>query len=119
MAAPGDNVILSCHVKPAINVAGLTVEWSRPDLKPDPRDRLSRVGYVHLYRHTDEVLDMKISSYIGRTELFTDGLRQGNISLKIINVTHADKGRYKCFIPKLKSRKQFSVVHLVIGELIC
>ncbi|XP_044038868.1 myelin-oligodendrocyte glycoprotein-like [Siniperca chuatsi] len=114
VAAPGDDVVLPCHVEPQINVAGLTVEWSRPDLQPDPSDRLSRVEYVHVYRNTREILDMKLSSYVRRTALFTDGLRQGNISLKITNVTLADEGNYKCFIPKLKSRMQYSIVYLVI-----
>ncbi|XP_051256042.1 uncharacterized protein LOC127363533 isoform X4 [Dicentrarchus labrax] len=114
IAAPGDDVILPCHVVPQVNVAGLTVEWSRPDIQPDPKDRLSRVEYVHLYRDTREDTDMKLSTYVRRTELFTDGLRQGNISLKIMNVTLEDKGRYRCFIPKLKSRIKFSIVHLVV-----
>uniref|UniRef100_A0A8C4DYC4 Ig-like domain-containing protein n=1 Tax=Dicentrarchus labrax TaxID=13489 RepID=A0A8C4DYC4_DICLA len=118
IAAPGDDVILPCHVVPQVNVAGLTVEWSRPDIQPDPKDRLSRVEYVHLYRDTREDTDMKLSTYVRRTELFTDGLRQGNISLKIMNVTLEDKGRYRCFIPKLKSRIKFSIVHLVVGELV-
>uniref|UniRef100_A0A8P4K2C8 Ig-like domain-containing protein n=1 Tax=Dicentrarchus labrax TaxID=13489 RepID=A0A8P4K2C8_DICLA len=76
IAAPGDDVILPCHVVPQVNVAGLTVEWSRPDIQPDPKDRLSRVEYVHLYRDTREDTDMKLSTYVRRTELFTDGLRQ-------------------------------------------
>ncbi|XP_078132491.1 myelin-oligodendrocyte glycoprotein-like [Sander vitreus] len=114
VAAPGDDVILPCHVEPPETVAGLTVEWSRPDRQPDPRDRLSRVEYVHLYRDTREVPDMKISSYVGRTELFTEGLRHGNISLKIMNVTLADKGRFRCFIPKLNGQIQSSVVQLVV-----
>ncbi|XP_035849693.1 myelin-oligodendrocyte glycoprotein-like isoform X3 [Sander lucioperca] len=114
VAAPGDDVILPCHVEPPENVVGLTVEWSRPDRQPDPRDRLSRVEYVHLYRDTREVPDMKISSYVGRTELFTEGLRHGNISLKITNVTLADKGKFRCFIPKLNGQIQSSVVQLVV-----
>lgn len=114
LAAPGDDVILQCHVEPKFNVAGLTVEWSRPDRRPDPNDRLSRVEYVHLYRDAHEVPDMKIPSYIGRTALFTDGLKEGNISLRITNVTQEDEGRYRCFIPKLKSRTKSSIVHLIV-----
>ncbi|CAI5685675.1 myelin-oligodendrocyte glycoprotein [Oreochromis niloticus] len=114
VAAPGDDVILPCQVEPAFNVAGLTVEWSKPDLRPDPNDRLSRVEYVHLYRDAHEVPDMKLPSYIGRTALFTDGLREGNISLRITNVTQEDEGRYRCFIPKLKSQTRFSVVRLIV-----
>ncbi|XP_070786028.1 butyrophilin-like protein 2 isoform X1 [Enoplosus armatus] len=121
IAAPGDDVILPCHVEPSFNVEGLTVEWSKPDLKPDPSDRLSRVEYVHLYRGRSEDPDMKIQSYVKRTELFADGLKRGNVSLKIKNVTLADVGRYRCFIPKLKSKVKDSVVQLVVAlsELIC
>ncbi|KAE8279393.1 Myelin-oligodendrocyte glycoprotein Precursor [Larimichthys crocea] len=115
VAVQGDDVILPCHVEPRVSMVRYTVEWSRPDLKPDPNDRLSRVEYVHLYRDSREVPDMKISSYVKRTALFTEGLIHGNISLKIINVTLEDRGRYKCFIPKLKgSTEQFSIVHLVV-----
>ncbi|XP_018537452.1 myelin-oligodendrocyte glycoprotein [Lates calcarifer] len=114
IAAPGYDVILPCHLEPAIDVQGFTVEWSKPDLKPDPSDRLSRVEYVHLYRDRREVPDMKIPSYIRRTALFTDDMKHGNISLKIMNVTSEDEGRYKCFIPKLRSPVKFSIVRLVV-----
>ncbi|KAI3375486.1 hypothetical protein L3Q82_003821 [Scortum barcoo] len=114
IAAPGDDVILPCHLEPHFNVEGLTVEWSKPDLKPDPSDRLSRVDYVHLYRNRREDPDMKLRSYFGRTSLFTDELKRGNISLKIMNVTLADEGRYKCLIPKLKSTVKESIVQLVV-----
>lgn len=113
VAAQGDDVVLPCRVEPQTNVARYTVEWSRPDLKPDPNDRLSRVEYVHLYRDSREVPDMKISSYAQRTALFAEGLVYGDISLKIMNVTLEDRGRYKCFIPKLKSStEKFSILHL-------
>ncbi|XP_067436737.1 butyrophilin subfamily 2 member A2-like [Thunnus thynnus] len=116
ITSPGDDVILPCHLDPEFNVQGQTVEWSKPDLKPDPSDRLSRVEYVHLYRNRREVPDMKIPAYLSRTELFTDELERGNISLKIMNVTLADEGRYRCLVPKLKSRVKFAIVRLVIVE---
>ncbi|KAI4800450.1 hypothetical protein KUCAC02_009678 [Chaenocephalus aceratus] len=47
-ASEGDDVILPCSVSPDYNVEDLTVEWSLPDLKPDPSDRLSRVDYVRV-----------------------------------------------------------------------
>lgn len=119
VAALGDDVILPCHVEPRVNVAGLTVEWSKFDLQHDPTDGPVHVEYVHLYRHAREDADMKSSSYIQRTELFADGLRHGNVSLKIANVTLADKGRYRCNLPKLRGHMQSSVIHLVVGELIC
>ncbi|KAM4537250.1 butyrophilin subfamily 3 member A2-like isoform 2-T3 [Odontesthes bonariensis] len=116
VASPGNDVILPCHVEPTFNTVDLTVEWSKPDLRPDPNDRLGRVDYVHLYRDNREVLDMKIPSYIGRTTLSADGMTQGNVALKITNVTAADEGRYKCFIPKLKGRTRSSIVHLTVAK---
>ncbi|XP_039902070.1 butyrophilin subfamily 2 member A2-like isoform X1 [Simochromis diagramma] len=118
ITSPGDDVILSCHVEPKFNVARLTVEWSRPDRHPDPNGHLSRVEYVHLYRHNKEMTDMKLPSYFGRTALFTDGLREGNISLRITNVTQEDEGRYRCFIPKLKSQTRSLIVHLMVAKTV-
>ncbi|XP_024655948.2 myelin-oligodendrocyte glycoprotein [Maylandia zebra] len=114
IASPGDDVILPCQLVPMFDVQGLTVEWSKPDLKPDPSDRLSRVEYVHLYRDRKEVPDMKMASYFRRTELFMDDMKHGNISLKILNVSEEDNGRYRCFIPKLRSRVKAAVVELVV-----
>ncbi|XP_013121243.1 CD276 antigen isoform X3 [Oreochromis niloticus] len=116
IAAPGDDVILPCHLAPMFDVQGLTVEWSKPDLKPDPSDRLSRVEYVHLYRDRKEVPDMKMASYFRRTELFMDAMKHGNISLKILNVSEEDNGRYRCFIPKLRSTVKAAIVELVVDS---
>uniref|UniRef100_A0A3B4H861 Immunoglobulin V-set domain-containing protein n=1 Tax=Pundamilia nyererei TaxID=303518 RepID=A0A3B4H861_9CICH len=74
--------------------------------------------YVHLYRDRQEVPDMKMASYFRRTELFMDDMKHGNISLKILNVSEEDNGRYRCFIPKLRSRVKAAVVELVVGEKI-
>ncbi|KAK9525215.1 hypothetical protein VZT92_017537 [Zoarces viviparus] len=111
VAAPGDDVVLPCHVEPPLDVAAMTVVWLRPDLKPDPEDRLSRVEYVHFYRNRRDFPDMKISSFRNRTTLFKDGLTRGNISLKITNVTLSDEGRFQCFIPTLDKS---SIVLLVV-----
>ncbi|XP_076581407.1 myelin-oligodendrocyte glycoprotein-like [Chaetodon auriga] len=110
VAAPGDDVILPCLVEPRHNVAGLTVEWS----KPDTGNRPGPVEYVHVYRHAREDADTMSSTYIRRTELFMEGLQQGNASLKILNVTLADRGRYRCNLPKLGGQRHSSVVDLVV-----
>lgn len=117
LAAPGDTVVLPCHLEPTFDVRGLTVEWSRLDRKPDPNDRLSRVEYVHLYRDKMEVPDMKIASYVGRTQLCADAMKHGDISLKITNVSTVDSGRYRCFVPKLHSRIKSAVLELLVGEI--
>ncbi|XP_029029157.2 myelin-oligodendrocyte glycoprotein-like isoform X1 [Betta splendens] len=113
-SAPGDDVVLRCHLEPPVDIQALTVEWSKPDLQPDPWDPLRRVQYVHVHRNGGEVTDMKLRSYAGRTELLTEQLRHGNVSLKILNVTLADAARYRCFIPKLKSAVREATVQLVV-----
>ncbi len=116
VAVVGDDVFLPCHLEPQRNMERFTVEWSKPDLKPDPSDWLKGVEYVYLYRGRREVKDMKMQSYDGRTDLPVDNLRQGNISLKILNVSLEDGGRYRCFVPQLKSDVKESIVTLVVGE---
>ncbi|XP_028261520.1 myelin-oligodendrocyte glycoprotein-like [Parambassis ranga] len=113
-AAPGDDVILTCHLEPDLNLAERTVEWSKPDLPPDPRDRLKGEKYVSLYRHYKEDPNMQMEAYRGRTMLFKDELKHGNISLKIVNVSEEDGGRYRCYIPKLKGWTRSSIVSLII-----
>ncbi|XP_031169812.2 butyrophilin subfamily 1 member A1-like isoform X2 [Sander lucioperca] len=111
VALLGDDVILPCHVEPQLNVEELTVEWWRPDVPPDPRDPQSDYRYVHRYHDKHHEEDMKKPAYAGRTELFTDGLKHGNISLKISNVKLSDQGRYRCQIPQLA---RASVIMLLV-----
>ncbi|XP_074518057.1 myelin-oligodendrocyte glycoprotein-like [Halichoeres trimaculatus] len=113
-AAPGENVTLPCHVEPEYDVQGLTIEWSKPDLKKDPTDPRSGVKYVLLYRFKREVPQVKIRSYVGRTSLSPDSLKRGDVSLQILNLTLEDQGRYRCYIPLLKSRVREVVIQLEV-----
>ncbi|XP_033970126.1 trichohyalin-like [Trematomus bernacchii] len=88
----GGDIILPCYLVPAINVADLTLEWTRPDM--DPR-------FVHVMRLGHELVDKKHKLFKGRTSMFTDELKNGNISLKLSNVQLSDQGKYRCFIPEL------------------
>lgn len=108
VAASGDSVVLPCHLEPSINVEETVVEWTRQDP--------SHVTFVHVYRDHVEVMDMKTASYRGRTALFIGELKHGNISLRITEVTEADEGSYRCFIPTLRSPVKDSTVRLVISE---
>nr|XP_040038721.1 myelin-oligodendrocyte glycoprotein-like isoform X2 [Gasterosteus aculeatus aculeatus] len=116
VASPGADAVLPCRLQPAFDVVSLTLEWSMADLKPDPADPLSRVGYVHLYRGGSEVPDMKIQAFAGRTELLADALKDGDVSLRIKRVTAADQGRYRCHIPKLPGPLKELVVELLVEQ---
>ncbi|XP_034756984.1 uncharacterized protein LOC117962051 [Etheostoma cragini] len=103
VAAQGDDVILPCHVEPQLDVEEMKVDWFRPDVPPDPADPQSNYRYVHRYHDKHHEEDMKNPSYAGRTEMFPDGLKHGNISLKIRDVRRSDRGLYSCQVPHLGS----------------
>uniref|UniRef100_A0A671UVB0 Butyrophilin subfamily 3 member A2-like n=1 Tax=Sparus aurata TaxID=8175 RepID=A0A671UVB0_SPAAU len=105
VALVGEDIILPCHLEPAMDASELTVEWARPDL--DPR-------FVHVWRDGVELENKKHQFYKGRTFLFTEELKRGNISLNISNVRISDQGTYRCFIPGLS---RSSLAKLVVGSV--
>ncbi|XP_038587682.1 uncharacterized protein LOC119912525 isoform X1 [Micropterus salmoides] len=105
LAVVGDDIILPCHLEPAMDVASTAVEWSRPDLKP---------RFVHVKRSGQELLDDQHPSYRGRTSLFNKKLQDGDISLKLSKVKLSDRGTYRCFVPILN---RDSTVELFFGSV--
>ncbi|XP_065326269.1 butyrophilin-like protein 10 [Pelmatolapia mariae] len=103
VALVDDDVILPCHVEPAEDVTAEILEWTRSDL--DPR-------FVHVWRSGQDVVNARNPSYRGRTSLFINELKRGNISLKLSRVKLSDKGTYECQIPLMGKK---SVVELVVG----
>uniref|UniRef100_A0A667ZEF7 Ig-like domain-containing protein n=1 Tax=Myripristis murdjan TaxID=586833 RepID=A0A667ZEF7_9TELE len=103
VATVGDDVVLLSHLEPAVDATGMTVEWARPDLEP---------RFVHVWRHSQELVSKKHPSYKGRTSLFTDKLKDGDVSLKLSRVNPADEGKYKCFIPSVGIE---TIVELIVG----
>ncbi|XP_078107649.1 uncharacterized protein LOC144518685 [Sander vitreus] len=101
----GEDIILPCHLLPAMNAFDITMEWARPDL--DPR-------FVLVWRDGVELESKKHLSYRGRTSLFTEELNHGNMSLKLSKVKISDEGTYRCFIPVLA---RASTVQLVVGAV--
>ena len=108
LAIVGEDVILPCHIEPPVNMAKGTVEWTRPDLKPDLVHRLQQ-GVVH-----GDVLN---PLYTKRTSLFHEELPYGNISLRLSRVQLSDEGEFICKAPGLPTAPS-SVIHLLVGEVI-
>ncbi|XP_044039875.1 butyrophilin-like protein 1 [Siniperca chuatsi] len=102
----GDDITLPCHVRPATDAVNEMLEWTRPDLNP---------RFVYLRRFGKDHLVDQNPSYKGRTSVSTDGLKQGDISLKLSKVKLFDEGTYRCFIPRLNTQ---SSVQLVVGAVI-
>ncbi|XP_035771918.1 butyrophilin subfamily 3 member A1-like [Neolamprologus brichardi] len=103
VALIGDDIILPCNLDPVMNALDMAVEWARLDLNP---------RFVLVWRDGVELESKKHPSYTNRTSLFTDELKNGNISLKISKVKLSDEGTYKCFVPELKRQ---TTVKLVVG----
>ncbi|XP_022621213.1 butyrophilin subfamily 3 member A2-like [Seriola dumerili] len=100
----GDDIILPCHLEPAMDAVKETFEWSRPDLKPK---------FVHVRHDNEELLTNQHPSYKGRTSLFSDKLWYGDLSLKLSPVKLSDNGTYKCFVPG----KSASTIDLFVGSV--
>ncbi|XP_074480694.1 uncharacterized protein LOC141761262 [Sebastes fasciatus] len=104
VALVGDDIILPCHLEPAEDVSAMTLEWTRSDLNSIA---------VFVWRAGKDLVHVKDPSYTGRTSLFTDGLKHGNISLKLSKVKLSDEGRYQCYVADLSKG---SFVELVVAS---
>ncbi|XP_075770118.1 butyrophilin subfamily 3 member A2-like isoform X2 [Pelodiscus sinensis] len=87
-AVVGEEIVLPCHLAPRMSVENMEVTWFRSELSP----------FVHHYSDGKNQYEQQMPEYQGRTELLNDGLTQGNVTLKIFNVTVSDEGRYSCFV---------------------
>ena len=98
VAIVGDDVILPCLLDPVMDAFQMTVMWGRPGLVPE---------FILVWSVGEST---KHPSYRGRTSLFTEELKHGNVSLKLSNVKRSDEGTYRCFIPELDRSTHFQLV---------
>ncbi|XP_045071498.1 butyrophilin subfamily 1 member A1-like isoform X1 [Coregonus clupeaformis] len=109
VAIAGDDVILPCSLKPSVNAEDMLVKWTRSYLKTEN---------VHLYLDGRDSDEEQVPSYKGRTSMFYDELKNGNVSLKLTRVTLSDPGSYKCYIPSLTtSQVKETTVQLFVGAV--
>ncbi|MEQ2182459.1 hypothetical protein GOODEAATRI_022482, partial [Goodea atripinnis] len=104
-AMVGEDVVLPCLLEPPKDASQMTLEWGRPDLKP-------RFVFVSLDGQAYPADQNE--AYKGRSSVFPDKLKNGDISLKLSDVRHSDNGRYRCYLPKEK--KEYFVT-LVAGSV--
>uniref|UniRef100_A0A669BLQ1 Ig-like domain-containing protein n=1 Tax=Oreochromis niloticus TaxID=8128 RepID=A0A669BLQ1_ORENI len=104
VAMMGDDVVLPCQLKLAVDTNSETVNWIKPGLDPN---------VVHLHFDGQLVFENQHPSYHFRTRVFEDELIKGNVSLKIFKVKLSDEGTYRCSIPWI--REEASIV-LTVGS---
>ncbi|XP_023821740.1 myelin-oligodendrocyte glycoprotein-like isoform X2 [Oryzias latipes] len=110
MAVPGDDVILPCYLDSQVDLQDQIVEWTKLEVKPDPADPQGRVPFVYFYRNRKTMTTVMIESLIPRVSLNQDGLKRGDVTLKIRNVSLQDEGKYSCFIPGKNFRETVQLV---------
>ncbi|XP_045567776.1 flagellar attachment zone protein 1 isoform X13 [Salmo salar] len=107
-ALAGDDIILPCSLKPKASAETMIVRWTRLNLTTEN---------VHLYRDGRDSNEDQSPSYRGRTSMFNEELKNGNVSLKLTRVTLSDAGSYMCFIPTLTSQVKETTVQLLVGAV--
>uniref|UniRef100_A0A671TRA3 Ig-like domain-containing protein n=1 Tax=Sparus aurata TaxID=8175 RepID=A0A671TRA3_SPAAU len=104
VALVGDDVLLPCHLEPAVSATYETVVWSKAGLEPK---------YVHYHQDGRLLFEKQNPTYSLRTRLFMDELQHGNVSMKIFKVKLSDAGTYKCSLPAMKKEAD---VKLIVGQ---
>ncbi|XP_051251063.1 programmed cell death 1 ligand 1-like [Dicentrarchus labrax] len=86
-----ESVVLPCEAPPDVTVK--SVEWSRYELNP------STVHLRQTINNTErDVLKDQNPSYRTRTELQTDALKTGDVSLTLKTLRLPDRGMYRCIV---------------------
>ncbi|KAM6949215.1 butyrophilin subfamily 1 member A1-like [Aplochiton taeniatus] len=106
LALVGDDVILPCVLKPKVSALDQVVEWTRP---------LLGTRSLHFYRDGRDSLQDQDATYRGRTAMFIEEMKMGNVSVKLSRVRLSDAGQFKCYLPNYN--KQESWVTLDVGAV--
>ncbi|XP_059210877.1 butyrophilin subfamily 1 member A1-like [Centropristis striata] len=108
----GHTTILPCWLNPPQSAEGLEVRWYRSDRYDTP---------VMFYRERKFESASQDASYVGRVsfglkDAASEGLKAGDVSLKLENVTIEDAGDYTCYVSSDQGYDRGSVT-LVVTEI--
>ncbi|XP_040266958.1 butyrophilin subfamily 2 member A2-like, partial [Bufo bufo] len=87
MVDVGEDAIMNCYLNPEISAEDMEIRWIKDN----------DGSTIYKYRKGVEELEGVNSAFHGRTELIRDGIKKGNISLKILNIQPSDNGLYTCY----------------------
>ncbi|XP_055285188.1 butyrophilin-like protein 9 isoform X2 [Moschus berezovskii] len=86
LAHVGDEVEFSCHLSPYRDAEHMEILWFRSQAS----------NVVHLYRKQQEFHDWQMKQFQNRTQLITDDIADGSVTLRLHRVVPADEGLYGC-----------------------
>ncbi|KAL7841060.1 hypothetical protein SRHO_G00247510 [Serrasalmus rhombeus] len=84
----GSSVVLPCELSTSLDIRRYELHWHRPDKFDNP---------VLLYRDLKVQENIGDPQYRGRASLIGE-LQKGNASLRLENLTVADRGEYVCYV---------------------
>ncbi|KAM6228158.1 butyrophilin subfamily 1 member A1-like [Porphyrio hochstetteri] len=84
----GQDVVLPCHLSPAMDTQRWDIRWIR--------HRVSET--VHHYQNGEDLSIEQMEEYAGRTELARDGLSRGSLDLRLSGLRPSDDGQYVCTV---------------------
>ncbi|XP_062889648.1 CD276 antigen-like [Mobula hypostoma] len=89
----GQSIVLGCSfaVTDDSSLEHIVITWQRT------RDN----KVVHSYHYGKDQLDKQDRQYSGRTSLFPEELKNGNVSLKLDKLRVEDAGQYMCFVSSI------------------
>ncbi|XP_066518299.1 uncharacterized protein [Hoplias malabaricus] len=82
----GEDMVLPCSLQPSTSAENILLSWLKKNMT------------VHHYEHGADIPEEQDKIYRGRTALFKEELKNGNISLKLSAVQLSDDGIYTCFV---------------------
>ncbi|KAB0385943.1 hypothetical protein FD755_000899 [Muntiacus reevesi] len=86
LAHVGDEVEFSCHLSPYRDAKHMEILWFRSQAS----------NVVHLYRKQREFYGWQMKQFQNRTQLITDDIAEGSVTLRLHRVVPADEGLYGC-----------------------
>ena len=86
LAHVGDEVEFSCHLSPYQDAEHMEILWFQSQAS----------NVVHLYREQQELYGWQMKQFQNRTQLITDDITDGSVTLRLLHVVPADEGLYGC-----------------------